>query len=159
MSLVRSCPSLNQSGFAAVCRNVLGCLPTVCRVPGALAVHCKAGLGRTGVLICCFMMKHYKFTAEEAVGYIRVCRPGSVIGPQQHYLRDMQSRMWRDGDVYRQHRVRDPKSLRCAEIRSCGRQLIWPTYFCRQILRALAWLPCLHLASLPAQFMRPLKFQ
>jgi len=54
--------------------------------PGALAIHCKAGLGRTGVLICCYMMKHYGFTAEEAMGYIRVCRPGSVIGPQQHYL-------------------------------------------------------------------------
>eukprot|EP00890_Picochlorum_soloecismus_P005309 jgi/Picsp_1/577/NSC_00574-R1_cell division cycle protein 14 len=54
--------------------------------PGALAIHCKAGLGRTGVLICCYMMKHYGFTAEEAMGYIRICRPGSVIGPQQHYL-------------------------------------------------------------------------
>jgi hypothetical protein len=49
-------------------------------------VHCKAGLGRTGVLICAYMVKHFGFTAEEAMGYIRVCRPGSVIGPQQHYL-------------------------------------------------------------------------
>ena len=32
---------------------------------GALAVHCKAGLGRTGSLIACFIMKHYGFTAEE----------------------------------------------------------------------------------------------
>lgn len=54
--------------------------------PGALAVHCKAGLGRTGVLICCYMMKHHGFTAEEAMGWIRVARPGSVLGPQQHYL-------------------------------------------------------------------------
>ena len=36
---------------------------------GAIAVHCKAGLGRTGCLIGCYMMKHYKFTAEE-VGWI-----------------------------------------------------------------------------------------
>lgn len=47
---------------------------------GALAVHCKAGLGRTGVLICAYLIKHYGFSAEEAIGYIRVCRPGSVIG-------------------------------------------------------------------------------
>ena len=53
---------------------------------GALAVHCKAGLGRTGVLICCYMMKHHGFSAEEAMGWIRVARPGSVLGPQQHYL-------------------------------------------------------------------------
>jgi hypothetical protein len=51
-----------------------------------LQVHCKAGLGRTGVLICAYMIKHFGFSAEEAMGYIRVCRPGSVIGPQQHYL-------------------------------------------------------------------------
>ncbi|KDD74234.1 hypothetical protein H632_c1468p0, partial [Helicosporidium sp. ATCC 50920] len=56
------------------------------RTQGALAVHCKAGLGRTGVLICAHMILTYGFTAHEAMGYIRVCRPGSVIGPQQHYL-------------------------------------------------------------------------
>lgn len=69
--------------------------------PGALAVHCKAGLGRTGVLICSYIMKHYGFTAEEVIGYIRVCRPGSVIGPQQGFIRDIQHIMWAEGDAYR----------------------------------------------------------
>lgn len=69
--------------------------------PGALAVHCKAGLGRTGVLICCYMMKHYDFTAEEAMGYIRVCRPGSVIGPQQHYLLYQEAMMRQQGQIAR----------------------------------------------------------
>jgi len=31
-------------------------------------------------------MKHYKFTAAEAIAWIRICRPGSVIGPQQEFL-------------------------------------------------------------------------
>ena len=69
--------------------------------PGSIAVHCKAGLGRTGVLICLYIMKHYRFTAEEVIGYIRVCRPGSVIGPQQNFIREMESRMWHEGEMYR----------------------------------------------------------
>ena len=43
----------------------------------AFAVHCKAGLGRTGTLIGCWLMKHYQFTHNECIGWIRVCRPGS----------------------------------------------------------------------------------
>jgi cell division cycle 14 len=52
----------------------------------ALAVHCKAGLGRTGTLIGCYAMKHFKFPAAAFIGYIRICRPGSILGPQQKFL-------------------------------------------------------------------------
>ena len=48
-----------------------------------------AGLGRTGTLIGCYLMKHYRFTAGETLGWIRTCRPGSVIGPQQSYLEEL----------------------------------------------------------------------
>lgn len=63
--------------------------------PGAVAVHCKAGLGRTGTCIAAYMMKHGRFTAKEVIGWLRICRPGSVIGPQQQYLDSIQHKMWR----------------------------------------------------------------
>ncbi|XP_054644474.1 dual specificity protein phosphatase CDC14AB [Dunckerocampus dactyliophorus] len=69
--------------------------------PGAMAVHCKAGLGRTGTLIGCYLMKHYRFTAPEAIAWIRICRPGSVIGPQQHFLEEKQAWLWLLGDNQR----------------------------------------------------------
>jgi cell division cycle 14 len=68
---------------------------------GKIAVHCKAGLGRAGTCTACYQIKHYKFTAEEIIGWMRVCRPGTVIGPQQHYLKDMEQELWAAGDLYR----------------------------------------------------------
>ena len=47
-----------------------------------------AGLGRTGTLIACYVMKHYRFTHAEIIAWIRICRPGSIIGPQQHFLEE-----------------------------------------------------------------------
>jgi cell division cycle 14 len=67
-------------------------------VPGALAVHCKAGLGRTGTLIALYMMKNHGFTAREAMGWLRIVRPGSVIGEQQQYLCEKEGAMRRAGE-------------------------------------------------------------
>ena len=43
-------------------------------------------LGRTGTLIALYLMRRYGFAAREAMGWLRVMRPGSVIGEQQHFL-------------------------------------------------------------------------
>mmetsp|Transcript_5349 Transcript_5349/g.5306 ORF Transcript_5349/g.5306 Transcript_5349/m.5306 type:complete len:314 (-) Transcript_5349:28-969(-) len=68
---------------------------------GAVAVHCKAGLGRTGTLIGCYAIKNYHFPAEEFIGWSRICRPGSVLGPQQQFLIEY------DLKTHRTYSVRD----------------------------------------------------
>ena len=41
-------------------------------------MHCHAGLGRTGFVICSYLVHEYRMTAHEAIHYIRAKRPGSV---------------------------------------------------------------------------------
>lgn len=63
-------------------------LEIVERANGAVAVHCKAGLGRTATLIGCYAIRNFGFTGLEFIGWARLCRPGSVLGPQQQFLCD-----------------------------------------------------------------------
>jgi hypothetical protein len=45
---------------------------------GRVAVHCHAGLGRTGALIACYLVYQKRVTADVAIGEVRSKRPGSV---------------------------------------------------------------------------------
>jgi len=37
----------------------------------------------------------------EVIGWLRICRPGSIIGPQQHFMKEIERPMWAAGDAYR----------------------------------------------------------
>ena len=41
-------------------------------------VHCLAGMGRTGTVLACYLIKHQKMSADEAIQKVRDERPGSI---------------------------------------------------------------------------------
>jgi atypical dual specificity phosphatase len=47
-----------------------------------VAVHCGAGLGRTGTMLACWFVKK-GMTAPAAISHIRRLRPGSIETPDQ----------------------------------------------------------------------------
>ncbi len=86
-----TCPTME------LVQKFIGASETIISNGGKIAVHCKAGLGRTGCLIGAYLIYTHGFTANECIGYMRMMRPGMVVGPQQHwlYLHQNEFRDWR----------------------------------------------------------------
>ena len=50
-------------------------------------VHCLAGMGRTGTILACYLIKYQKMSANEATEKIREERPGSIQSyPQEEII-------------------------------------------------------------------------
>ncbi|ODV91491.1 hypothetical protein CANCADRAFT_29909 [Tortispora caseinolytica NRRL Y-17796] len=75
-----TCPPLD------IVRKFIGVCDSLIAEGKMIAVHCKAGLGRTGCLIGAHLIYTYGFTAQECIAFMRFMRPGMVVGPQQHWL-------------------------------------------------------------------------
>jgi atypical dual specificity phosphatase len=50
-----------------------------------VAVHCAAGLGRTGTILACHLVRH-GMTAEDAIAEVRAKRRGSIETAEQERL-------------------------------------------------------------------------
>ena len=63
-----------------------------------VAVHCGAGLGRTGTVLACWFV-HRGQTAQHAIAEVRRLRPGSIETEEQAQAVLQYSRRKRGGDA------------------------------------------------------------
>ena len=50
-------------------------------------VHCLAGMGRTGTILACYLIKYQKLSADDSIQKVRENRPGSIQSfPQEEII-------------------------------------------------------------------------
>jgi protein tyrosine phosphatase domain-containing protein 1 len=72
------------------------------RSKGKVLVHCHAGLGRTGLMIACFLIYSQKMTSEAAIQQVRLHRPGSIqTSSQTQFVMDFEKHIWQLMQAFR----------------------------------------------------------
>lgn len=70
-------------GFLADCTNC---------ADSPMAVHCKGGMGRTGVMIAAYAAQQHEVDGKAFLGWARLCRPGTVQTPvQERFVRGLKA--------------------------------------------------------------------
>jgi cell division cycle 14 len=92
------CVSLEFDGALPPPDVVIAFLHTMRAAKGAVAVHCRSGLGRSGTLCALHLMLSHGFSACEAIAWVRIVRPGSIVGEQ------VTRRRWRGREREREGR-------------------------------------------------------
>jgi len=49
-------------------------------------VHCAAGIGRTGTILACYLIKFHQHNAKNAINKVREKRPGSIQSEHQEIV-------------------------------------------------------------------------
>ncbi len=81
---------------------------------GVVAVHGSESLGRAGTLIALHLMRSHGFGALEAVAWLRIMRPGSVLAEQLRYLVGIEESLRAVAasvGAFRPSRAQDPADL------------------------------------------------
>jgi atypical dual specificity phosphatase len=59
-------------------------------------VHCAAGIGRTGTILACYLVKYSKLSATDAIENVRKERPGSIQSESQELAISLYSKHLRN---------------------------------------------------------------